>query len=372
MLKVLLGSTALILATSTALAQDAGAQATDQSFVFRASPAPIVPFQRGVGSQIFIEAAADSDYAIAGGGFGLTIFDGSRDHVTLWGEGFRGFDIDDGGDFYGGSIGPIFRQRIDTENAWGAYAMIDAGAADDQGDLMLSGGVGVDYEYMLSLDTVETIQLGLNGYVPLDDYSDTAEFGALDRGLQLGGDAYVRYGRDFDDVGARVDLTVGGFGYAQSDNAEELFGGVATVGLTYWNGLPEGMALKGYVGPRYATAGDGLGNRDDKIDVLGGLGVSYSWGGDRRATRSVTTQPRYDPPRDCVVARDENNRAVYDCQRPVVAGASGRAKTGEMVREIIPAPQARVEQVQVTVPGAAPAKPVRHIGYGSPFTPIKR
>lgn len=372
MLKVLMGSTALILAASTALAQDTSAQSAEQSFVFRASPAPIVPFQRGVGSQIFIESAADTDYVIAGGGFALTVFDGTRDHVTLWGEGFRGFDIDDGEDFYGASFGPIFRQRFDVEHAWGAYAMIDAGATDDQGDLLLSGGVGVDYEYMLSLETVETLRLGVNGYIPLDDYSDVAEYGALDRAPQLGGDAYVRYGRDFEEEGARVDLTVGGFGYAQSDNADEVFGGVATVGLTYWNGLPQGMAIKGFVGPRYATAGDGLGNRDDKVDVLGGLGLSYSWGGERRATRSVTTQPRYDPPRDCVVARDENDRAVYDCRRPVMAGERGRAKTGEMVREIIPAPQPRVEQVEVTVPGAAPVKPVRHIGYASPFTPLKR
>lgn len=372
MFKVLMGTTALMLAAATASAQDAGAQGADQSFVFRSSPAPIVPYQRGVGSQVFVEGNFDTDYAIAGGGFGLTIFDGARDHVTLWGEGFRGFDIDDGSDFYGASVGPMFRQRMDADNAWGVYAMVDVGATDDEGDLLFSGGVGADYEHMLSLETVETLRIGVNGYIPLDDYSDIVEYGALDRAPQLGGDAFVRYGRDFDDAGARVDLTLAGFGYAQGDTSDEVFGGLATVGLTYWNGLPQGMALSGYVGPRYATAGDGLGNRDDKIDVLGGIGLSYSWGGERRATRSVTTQPRYDPPRDCVVARDQNDRAVYDCRRPVMAGDSGRAKTGEMVREIIPAPQPRVEQVEFTVPGAAPVAPIRNLGYASPFTPLKR
>lgn len=373
MIKVLMATTALIAATTAASAQQVGGAApAGQSYVFRASPAPIAPFQRGIGHQVFVEGDFDSSYAIAGSGFGFTVFDGVRDHLTIWAEGFRGFDIDDGDDFYGGSIGPVFRQRVDGSNAWGAYLMADIGAADSQDDFLFSGGVGLDYEHMLALESVETLRLGVNGYFPLDDYTDVAQYGALDRAPQLGGDAYVRYGRDVLDGGARLDLTLGGFGYAQGGASDDVFGGVATLGLTYWDQLPDGMAISGYVGPRFANAGDGAGNRDDKLDIMGGLSLSYSWGGERRATRTVTTQPRFDPPRDCVVARDEGNRAVYDCRRPVVAGRGGTAKTGEMVRELIPAPQPRVEQVQVTVPGSAPVKPLRHIGYATPFTPVKR
>lgn len=333
---------------------------------FQESPAPIAPSPDfGVGSELFGAVDADTDVVTARAGFGWTFYDGIGEHVTLWGEGFAGFGEDD---FFGGSLGPAYRARVSEDWAVGSSFFVDLGAID--GDILPAFGAGLEAEHIFDAERNLTLRLGVNGYFALRDAGEIAEYGELERAPQTGGDVYARLGEDFD--GFRLDVTVGGFYYAGGDDTDSNLGGMGALGVTVWDGLPEGMALSGHVGPRFMTGGGGDDGDDSELSAMGGLQLSYAWGGTTTTTTTVIVQPSYDPARDCVLGYEGDGSGYYDCDEPVLYGFDGETKEGDELHDDRPAPEPRLETVEVEIPGVRPVEPLRHLGFGSPFTPLAR
>ncbi|MEM9095116.1 MAG: hypothetical protein AAGC62_09115 [Pseudomonadota bacterium] len=335
--------------------------------------APILPEAGfGVGREVSVGGTIDSDYAIANVGAGLPFYRGDDDAAALWVKGYFAADIDDAEDFYAGSIVPTYYTWLDDDTAVMAHVALDLGAQAEEQDLLGQIGVGAAIQWVFDQASTETLMAGVNAYVPFSDYSDTSEYGALDRAPRLGGDVYVEYGRNFDDPGMRVTGTVAGFGFADGDETDSLFGAIATLGIEYWGGLPDGWSIGGFLGPRWANGGDERDSDDSSFDLVGGLKLTYAWGGATKHTETTTYQAETIPGRDCVEIRDGNGDRRFDCSVPVVSGVGGTTKGGEPAREILAPPPDRVEVVETVRRGRRLAEPRRHLGYQSPFAPFSK
>lgn len=334
-----------------------------------ALPGPIAPTDgRGVGYQLFVDSVVDEDFATPIAGGAVPLFQDEDQLVALFGEGYFGFELDAPDDFFGGAVGAAYRARLSEASAFGLNAFGDLGQIDSE--FVAAVGGGLEFEQILDPASVTTALLGANGYYAIDDYGDIADFGDLERAPQTGADVYLKLGRNFSDV-LRGEMTIGGFGYAGGDDSDQLLGVNGAVGGSY-AGFGENIALTGYVGPRYANGGDGVGNSDGRLDVFGGLGLTVAFGGGKTVQNRIVEQQALNAPRDCVVARDPDGARFFDCQRPVQLGEGGAAKDGGFVRERLaaPAPEIRVEET--FKPGVAPVRPERHIGFGTAFSPIRR
>lgn len=377
----LVAAAAIVVSKDAMSADVSSADALGSVLVFdRAAPPPLAAAAGlGVGHEFSLGGVIDDDYATLLAGVGATVWTQGRSTVAVWGELGRAIDL--GGEHVGaddytlGAAGPAFRIRLDPRHAVGAHVMLDLGAADGGDDLLASVNLGFEYEATFDPTAQGSLRLGVNGYAPFEGYGDASSLGTLDRAPRLGADVYARLGRDLGGAwdGARLDLTVAGFGYAAEDGVDALLGGRASLGLTVWGGLPEGVAVSVEAGPRYANGGDGDLGGDDAIDVFGGAQVTYSFGGDRAAARRVVTPRAVAPGRDCVLVRNRDGESYYDCAEPVRSGVGGGfTKEGEPILETLPAPAPLVTLHEEVVPGIRPSKPLRHLGYGGAFTPLNR
>jgi hypothetical protein len=362
---------AVALLPSAVRAQDAPpgeAQAAGEAVVSETTTAT-------AGHVVYARADLSDDYNVARIGGGVTLHDDSRDNLSLWADAYSASVNDDyGQDFDAGSLGLAFRRRATETTSWGANAFVDIGEVDGSDDTLAQVSVGADVVRRLEGDRNPSVQVGGNFYVPLDDYTDVAKFGVLDVAPQLGADAFVRYERDLaPDSALRLNLTAGAFDYVGGDDAENLAGVVGSAGLSYAPAAWRGFAASAEVGVRYANGGDGQFNADERTTAFLGVQLSYSWGGARTTTRRVSRDAAsFDPPRDCVIARDGDGVAHYDCTRPVIAGDAGvNAKAG-VVHERLPLPPPSVEERTVRGAGLRQTAPIRNVGFRAPFAPVRR
>ena len=351
----------------------ADANAGDQAGVLRLNTEDeVTPL---AGNVVYGRAEAYEDYGVGAIGGGVTVAQSENSAVTLWAEHFQGYGYDDGGDnFIGGSIGTSYRKRVNENSAVGIHGFLDLGTTDDEDDILAQLSAGGDWEKFLNPEINSSIRFGGNVYVPLDDYTDVAEYGELDRAPLLGVDGFVRYERDLSEASLRGHATAGVFDYFGRSQSTNLVGGFGALGLIYSGALPDGFAVAGDLGVRYANGGEGLFNRGDETSPYGMFQLSYSWGGDQTTTQEVVTSKAVEPRRDCVIVREGDIPAYYDCTRPVVAGdAAGgtKTKTG-VVRERLPIEAPQVTTKTVRTPGVRPSTPYRNLGFGVPFAPVQR
>ncbi len=326
-----------LAAALAAFGSDARASEARRGDAIDVRTAPIAPLDdRDVGYRLHAETFFD-DHALAKRlGGGAPVYRTARETVAIWIDAAYSFGVDDDAtDIYGVSVGPSYRLRLSDRTYLGANLFLDVYPADDVGRALVDVSLGLELERVLDAPSRTTLRFGMNGYLPFDDYSDVATYGRLSRFPQFGLDAYMRYGGDVAE-GVGLNLTLGLFGYAESDDSGDLFGASAMVGLDYWRGLPDGVALHAGVGPRLSSGGGGAMMSDASTDLMARLGVSYAFGG-----RSVRRVNVYAPPPRSRVASPA---------APTLGDALSRPKTV-------------VGGVEKTVPGAAPVRPVRRVGF---------
>lgn len=411
-----IGLCAAGLLTGTALASGAWAQSEDQFGLLLPQPGTAgVDYKFGVEGRleeesglgqvdVFVPLSADDNSAFflnGGGRYRFDIDDEDDDDIPdISGVDFD-FDFDDD-EAWSAFLGGGYRTWVGDSTVLGANAYLEggqisaAGAGDDDDDFYMAT-VGGEYQQVFDFESATTLNVGINGYIPFEDYTDFSEpqvgeaFTLNGRSPRLGADVYATLGTNFTGADVRLEGTVGGFYYeGQDDNddfAEDVFdfeegddlpGAVGEVALTYY-GI-DGFNLKGTGGVRWADYSAG---ENDDVEWYAGLRGEFTWGGDREVERTVTRTETVPgsavvPERDCAVVRDADGTSRYDCSQRVVASAGEvRATKGTKgtVYEAEPLPpqpsttRTVTETVTDTVPGLPVPNPRRHIGWGDPLVP---
>ena len=242
------------------------------------------------------------------------------------------------------TAGIIYRSYLNDETIFGLNAYFDAGRRSDVDDFMGLASFGVEYEKRPDVWDGGFLQAGGNFYIPLDDYSNIAEYGELSSAPRSGIDGYASFGRSFDGYSWLGSLYA--FDYFETDTAFDLTGYAAEGSVEWTRGLPSGW-----------TGSASLGIQDDSrigqgAALYAGLSLDYTFGGG---------QGRILPARDCALVRAEDGSTTVDCAESVIPNTSGTllAKDGTAVSS---AQVARVARV---------VRPRRHIAFGTPFTPIE-
>lgn len=351
-----------------------------------------------------LSTSDSSAFFLNGGGryrFEVDSEDGDDDDIDLPEIDFN-FDDEEA---WSAFLGAGYRAWAGDSSIFGLNAYIEGGEVAAVGvedsETFWLGTVGGEYQYIFTPETATTLTLGVNGYIPFEDYTDPGEldpgeaFVLNGRAPRLGADIYATLGHNFTGADVRLEGTVGGFYYEGQDNVDEedaffdddvdfeegddLPGAIGEIGLTYY-GI-DGFNLKGVGGARWAnySVGD-----DDDVAWYAGLRGEFTFGGDSETERTVTREITVPgspvvPERDCAVVRDADGTSRYDCsQRVITDPAMVRDTKGGkgVVYEAAPLPPAPSttrtvsETVVETVPGLPVPNPRRHIAFGDPLVPL--
>ncbi len=212
-----------------------------------------------------------SDNEITGSGFLRTpLWQGEDAYLMLQGEGFVGSDFDSDTTYWGGNAGLILRHALDDNDAWGINAFVDLGDFQGFGG---QGSLGLEYEHLGAKGT--SYRAGGNAYVPFEDYSQDRDRA---RGPRLGGDLYLGVGQDHG--WHRLEGFLTGFGYAETDKAEALWGVSGQVEYRYsgFDFLPTGSHLYASMGARWDSI-------DEAVAPLFGVGLTIAFWSDERHER---------------------------------------------------------------------------------------
>jgi hypothetical protein len=327
------------------------------------------------GGVVYLRGDFFNDFAVGTLGGGVTLHDDGRSNISLWVDAYEGEAREFGvPDFQAGSVGLQYRHSLGKTDSWGTHLFFDFGSEQSFSDTLAQVSLGGDVVHALKGAGDQTLRIGGNLYVPLDDYTNVASYGVLDTAPLLGGDGFARYGRDIAKGALRLDVTVGAFDYGARHDSENIWGGYGSIGFSTTRGLPHGLTSSVEAGLRYANGGGGPFNQNDRTTPFLGLQLSYSWGGSRTTTERTVTQNTVRPSRDCAVSREGDAQPEYDCSVHVQSGdAVSEARTkGGTTREVLPPPDPTIETRRLVKQGVMPMAPVRNIGFASPFTPIKR
>ena len=335
MRNLVFGFVVSLLSVTTALADQS---ASTPSFVLLPSN----------GDGVAKSGSARFSYSEGGGSFGLNLFGPFRETSKGWILYDFGLtaSLDDRFDVGATSAyaGLVYRYHLDDNSILGFNAYIDGGRQSGNSDFMGLASIGVEYENRFSQNQ-SFVQLGGNAYFPFDDYTNIAKYGRLSSAPRSGVDAYASYGRSFDGYGIRG--TISAFDYFKTDSANALTGYRADIALEYWRGLPEGM-----------STALSLGVRDDNrvgVDPAIVAEAKLNWTFGNTGSGTVSTH-------DCAVVRDAEAEARIDCGESVIRSIEGPVYTkGGQI-----APDLEEDRRLVRV-----NPPQRHLGFGSPFTPIE-
>lgn len=300
-----------------------------------------------------------------------------------------GLDTDYNTTFGSAFLGLGRRERLTDDTVVGVNAYIDAGVREGSDTLFTLFGLGLELDHRRIFSETDFLQVGVNGYQPLHDYTNFRRYGVLSAAPRQGVDAYLSYGRTFDGLSLRGNLI--GFHYTETSDAFDLTGYRTSIDAELWRGLPEGMVLTASVGLQDdSRAGVG-------IEPVFAVGLRFNLGSSAyeqavaehnstmdtlrakhaRRQRERELEIQAAAREDCAVVRNPGEEAKLDCADRVVASADPSiiAKDGSTVRNDRAAPA--VEPLEPLVLPPAPTRPVvvsrprRHLGFGSPFTPIE-
>ena len=300
------------------------------------------------GDGVAVSGGARLSFGEFGGSAGLDIFGPIRETKNGWLFYDFGFStsLDEHLDVGATSVyaGLVYRYKLNERSILGFNAYVDGGRQSGDSDFMGLASLGVEYENRFD-EQQGFIQLGGNAYFAFDDYTDIAKYGRLSSAPRNGLDAYASYGRDFNGYGLRG--TVSAFNYSKTDSANALTGYRADLELEYWRGLPVGM-----------TTVFGLGVRDDNrsgVDPAIVASAKLNWTFGNRSTGTVPTH-------DCAVVRDAKAEARIDCGEAVIRSIDGPVftKGGQIAPDVVET--RRLVRIN---------PPRRHLGFGTPFTPIE-
>lgn len=350
-----------------------------------------VPFSTSDSSAFFLNG---------GGRYRFDVDDEDEDDVPE----VDGFDFEfDDNEAWSAFLGAGYRTYIGDASIIGLNAYLEGGEVNAIGagdkDMFWMGTLGAEYQRVLNFESATTVTLGVNGYIPFEDYTDPGELSETESFVlsgaapRLGADIYATVGHNFTGADVRLEGTVGGFYYegqndASDDDFDEVFdfeegndlpGAIGELGLTYYGF--DGFNIKGMGGVRYAdySAGD-----QNDLEWYGGLRGEITFGGDTEVERTVTREVTVPgnpivPERDCAVVRQPDGTSTYDCSQRVVTdpGMMRDSKGGKGVvydaQPLPPAPpttRTETETVVDVVPGLPVPNPRRHIAFGDPLVPL--
>ncbi len=212
-----------------------------------------------------------SDDDINGSAFLRTpLWQGEASYLMLQGEGSLNNEWDHGETQWGGSLGLIWRQGLDLNDAVGVNAFVDLGEAQGFAG---QGSLGLEYEHLGAKGT--SYRAGGNAYVPFEDYTEDFDRG---RAPRLGGDLYLGVGQDHGEHRFEGFLT--GFHYAETDTAKPLWGATGEMEYRYsgFDFLPTGSHLYASMGARWDTI-------DREVSPLFGVGLTIAFWNDEQHER---------------------------------------------------------------------------------------
>ncbi len=247
------------------------AAATAQTLPDGYSPERLLP-EKGQQVQSDINLRGQgSDDEIGGSAFLRTpLWQGESSYLMLQGEGSLHNEWDRGETQWGGTLGLIWRQGLDLDDAVGLNAFVDLGEAQGFAG---QGSVGLEYEHLGARGT--SYRAGSNLYLPFADYTEDYDRG---RAPRLGGDFYLGVGQDHGPH--RVEGFLTGFHYLETEAAKPLWGVTGQMEYRYagLDFLPTGSHLYASLGARWDTI-------EDDISPLFGVGISITFWDDGQHER---------------------------------------------------------------------------------------
>ncbi|MEQ9814171.1 MAG: hypothetical protein RLO50_15435 [Azospirillaceae bacterium] len=225
-----------------------------------------------------------TEHEMAGRLFGRLPVLQERDwYLMLHGELDFSFDDDAfGNDHYAATLGAIYRRAMTQQTAAGINVFVDLGEYGEQSMSQLSLGFETETVWPDEAEgESDSWHLGGNLYLPFEDYTETLPA----RAPQLGGDLYTGLGTDWDFQ--RLETTLTGFYYTDTDTAEAYYGGALDVAYRYYDledVLPVGSHLFAGVGLTYD-------NFHDDAELRGEVGLTITFDDGRDDGGDV---PRYE------------------------------------------------------------------------------